>query len=394
MKNLMSASRTIQLTATFVAALLVSALTACSSKPPDCTDPQAVATAKEIVLREARKLYEESYVPGFDKSAVDPAFAAYLKAMEVKLDEIVSNGYSSESKKHSCAGKLAASVPGKGGYSIRTSYTLQATADGAGKFYVELDNAMPVISGMVGDFQTRLANGLIPLETPRPQRESAASPSVTPAPVASANEAQPPTGSLDSPSSGLGRTSPRPQPARDMNCGADQAACAATLERVVGSFALPANANYSANDWSETNAIAGVQWQHKGLKETPVSPFTRLGRIKLDGLPVATVFFSGARTMVTQLTVIVGGNGAPVIEKEDFSKAMRAQFYNGRIRQLRGGCVSEGGAAGSAVYEVTLPAKKPVYLLLETDAGGSSPDSRSTTFQFQLEPQERWACKP
>jgi opacity protein-like surface antigen len=169
-------------------------------------------------------------------------------------------------------------------------------------------------------------------------------------------------------------------------------ASAATLETVVESFALPAKASYSANDWAGTNAISGVQWQHKGLKETPVSPFTRLGTIKLDGLPLATLFFSGARTMVTQLNVMVGGNGAPVIEKQDFNAAMRTQFRTARIRQLRGGCKNEGGVAGSAVYEVTLSARKPVYLMLATDAGGSTPDSRTTSFEFQLEPQERWAC--
>jgi hypothetical protein len=168
---------------------------------------------------------------------------------------------------------------------------------------------------------------------------------------------------------------------------------AATLENVVSAFALPANAGYSFNDWDATNAIAGVRWQHKGLKETPVSPFSRMGNVKLDGLSVATVFFTGARTMVMQLTVIVGGNDDHVIEKEDFNKALRAQFgSSSKIKQLRGGCKNDGAISGSAVYEITLPAKKPVYLLLDTDAGGNSPNSRSTTFQFLMEPEDRWKC--
>lgn len=171
-------------------------------------------------------------------------------------------------------------------------------------------------------------------------------------------------------------------------------ALAATLENVAGAFALPANASHSANDWDSTNAIAGVRWQHKGLRETPVSPFTRMGNIKLDGLSVATVFFTGVRTMVTQLTVVVGRNGASVIEKEDFGKALRAQFASRtEIKRLRGGCKDDGVVSGSSVYQVTMPARKPLYVLMDTDAGGNTPDSRTTTMQFSLEPEDRWKCR-
>jgi hypothetical protein len=168
---------------------------------------------------------------------------------------------------------------------------------------------------------------------------------------------------------------------------------AANLETVVAPFALPAGATYSANDWSVTNTIQGIQWQHKGLKETPTAPFTRLGNLNLDKLAKASVFYSGARTMVTQLDVSVSGNDDKMVETENFGKALRVQFSAAtKIRQLRGACKDDGAMSGSSVYEVTLPAKKPVFLMMSVDSGGSSPNSRTTSFQFSLEPEKRWAC--
>ena len=172
------------------------------------------------------------------------------------------------------------------------------------------------------------------------------------------------------------------------------AAQATRMESVVNALAIPANASYSANDWGATNSIPGVKWMHKGLKETPVSPFTKLGSIKLENLPVATVFFTGARTMIFDVSVVIGGDDRSVIEKEDFTKTVKSQFNaTTKIRLLRGGCKSEGGLAGTSVYEIIVQDKKPVYLQVETDAGGNTPNSRTTGFQFMLEPDQNWACK-
>ncbi|MES2010562.1 MAG: hypothetical protein V4468_16940 [Pseudomonadota bacterium] len=168
---------------------------------------------------------------------------------------------------------------------------------------------------------------------------------------------------------------------------------APTLASIVNAFAIPAGANYSANTWDITDSIPGVQWEHKGLRETPRVPFSRLGHVKLDKLAVVTVFFGGVRAMVSEMNVSITNNDAAVIEKSDFLKLLHAQFgASSHIRQLRGGCKNEGQISGSAVYEITLRGKKPVYLLMETDSSGSAPNSRSTTLQFELEPQRRWVC--
>lgn len=170
---------------------------------------------------------------------------------------------------------------------------------------------------------------------------------------------------------------------------------AATLETLVNALALPADATYSANDWSSTNAIPGARWSHKGLRETRVSPFTRNGQIKLERLGNATIQFSGVRTMIFQLDVIIGEADGKIFEKEEFAGILKSQFSkNALIKMLRAGCKDEGGISGSAVYEVTLPQKKPVYVFVSTDSGGNSPDSRSSSFQFTLEPEDRWKCGP
>lgn len=170
---------------------------------------------------------------------------------------------------------------------------------------------------------------------------------------------------------------------------------AATLETVVNALALPASATYSANDWPSTNAIAGIKWSHKGLRETPVAPFTRLGQIKIEHLGNTGIFFSGVRTMVLQLDVIIGEADGNVFEKEQFTSVLKSQFNKKTvIKNLRAGCGDEGAISGSAVYEIVLPQRKPVYVLISTDSGGNDPGSRSASFQFMLEPESRWNCNP
>ena len=170
---------------------------------------------------------------------------------------------------------------------------------------------------------------------------------------------------------------------------------AATLEGVVAALALPSNADYSANDWPSTNKIIGVKWNHKGLRETPAAPFTRSGKIKLQHLGNASVFFSGARTMVVELNVDVSEGDGNIFEKSDFTSVLKSQFSKPTIIKLiRKECSDEDGISGSAVYEVTLPSKKPLYTMISTDSGGSSPNSRTSSFQFSLNNEDRWSCNP
>ena len=115
----------------------------------------------------------------------------------------------------------------------------------------------------------------------------------------------------------------------------------------------------------------------------------------MERLGNARVFFSGARTMVFQLDVNIGEEDGVIFEKEQFANIVKSQFNtNTLIKKVRGGCKDEGAVSGSSVYEVTLPQKKPVYVLVSIDSGGDTPNSRSSNFQFTLEPEDRWKCEP
>jgi hypothetical protein len=72
---------------------------------------------------------------------------------------------------------------------------------------------------------------------------------------------------------------------------------------------------------------------------------------------------------------------------------LKSQFNNQVvIKPLRGGCNDDGEVSGTAVYQITLPHRKPIFVMVSTDSGGSSIDSRSSSFQFSLENEARWNC--
>jgi hypothetical protein len=169
-------------------------------------------------------------------------------------------------------------------------------------------------------------------------------------------------------------------------------AFAASLENIIEPFALPANADYTAGDWNGLQKIKGVKWRHTGVQMTPVG-FSKNGAVTLNKLGKADVFFQGARTMVLEGSVSISESVGKIFEKEQFDAVMKDQFSpSTSIKKLRGGCPGEGGISGDALYEVNLNSKKPVYVLTMTDAGGNSPNSRSSTFLFSLQNEQRWRC--
>ncbi|TWO69106.1 hypothetical protein FN976_20435 [Caenimonas sedimenti] len=173
--------------ATLGAAFLACSLVACGTKPPECNDPQAVATAKEIVIAETRRALEARYArfPADVKRKLETDVVSYMNTLDVKLDEIVSNGYSSESKKNSCGGKLTVASKEGAAYSVRTGYTLQAIAEGGGKFYMEMDNAATLVAAAAQNFEVQLVDRQIREENVRKQ---APAPPADPASLDAAGE--------------------------------------------------------------------------------------------------------------------------------------------------------------------------------------------------------------
>lgn len=164
---------------------------------------------------------------------------------------------------------------------------------------------------------------------------------------------------------------------------------AATLESILEPFPVPASADYTANEWSLLNKIKGVKWKKK---EGPNG--YNWGETKLDKLGTAMVSAQGPRTMVFELSVSISEGQGKIFEQAQFDDVLRAQFSpDTKIRKLRGVCAEDAGRiSGGAVYEVTLKDKKPVFAFVSTDAGGNSPNSRTSSFEFSVQNEARWQC--
>ncbi|RTL27161.1 MAG: hypothetical protein EKK49_17460 [Rhodocyclaceae bacterium] len=164
---------------------------------------------------------------------------------------------------------------------------------------------------------------------------------------------------------------------------------AATLESILEPFPVPASGDYTANEWPMLNKIKGVKWKKK---EGPNGP--NWGETRLDKLGPAMVSAQGPRTMVFELSVSISEGQGKIFEQDQFDDVLRAQFSpDTKIRKLRGVCAEDSGRiSGNAVYEVTLKDKKPIFAFVSTDAGGNSPNSRSSGFDFSVQNEARWKC--
>lgn len=163
---------------------------------------------------------------------------------------------------------------------------------------------------------------------------------------------------------------------------------AATLESIVKPFAVPSGESYSANDWSSINGIKGIKWNHKGFRETPSSPFTRSGKVKIDNLGAANITFSGVRTMVFALNVSID---RPMTSDEYKSLITSLFPASAQINTIRDNCKDEGLMYSTGVYTVTLAGTKPMYVYVESSSGASGMEG-TTSFDILLEPEDRWNC--
>jgi len=165
---------------------------------------------------------------------------------------------------------------------------------------------------------------------------------------------------------------------------------ATTLETIVKAFAVPSNESYSANDWSSINGIQGINWNHKGFRETPSSSFTRSGKVNLGKLGLANITFSGVRAMVDAFNISIDNPMTP----GEYKSLVTSLFpTSAHIKTIRDNCKDEGLSLSSGIYEVTLTDKKPVYIFVESSSGASGMEG-TTSFDILLEPEDRWKCNP
>jgi hypothetical protein len=131
------------------------ALVGCSQKPPACADDATLALVRKMVADDALAeiTAQNSYQPDTSKRAVVQRIAdRYAASLKVSLSQIVTNGFNSESKKYSCAGKLEAATPQGDVFSVSTAFSTQRTEDSKSSFVLEIDNYQPLLAAVVQQF--------------------------------------------------------------------------------------------------------------------------------------------------------------------------------------------------------------------------------------------------
>jgi hypothetical protein len=156
--------------------LIVAFMSGCSSKPPECASPEALAVVQSLFVDEVASATRQLSMEAIDPAADVPAEgAAYSKALKVRIENIVKNGYDGDAHKFTCSGKLAISTPTGHEFSRNTDYSIQATADGKGNFVVKVSDSLPFLSSLEKDFSELLVDKFIARRSGQPLASAAGS---------------------------------------------------------------------------------------------------------------------------------------------------------------------------------------------------------------------------
>jgi hypothetical protein len=124
-------------------------LTACSSKPPGCADEETVNLVKSI-YRDRWTLIAANMVKDFKLSPEETD--RYNKALKLDIRDIVSDGYNTEARKHSCKGTLVFQTLSGASFSLPRIFTSQSAAEGGGKFLVQVEGVEAVFDVLGTDY--------------------------------------------------------------------------------------------------------------------------------------------------------------------------------------------------------------------------------------------------
>jgi hypothetical protein len=168
---------------------------------------------------------------------------------------------------------------------------------------------------------------------------------------------------------------------------------AATLERIVSSFAVHADKEVTESPWPTDADLPNIKWLDKTLRKHVRDTYVRYGTFRLHRHGTASIFLSGNQEHVSVIGVSISEREGRIFEQEQFTKVLRAQLKKQTKIELLERCPI-GFISGLATYRVTLIGRKPVYVAAMTDAGGSAPQSRGSSFQLSHKHEDRWRCAP
>lgn len=154
------------------------------------------------------------------------------------------------------------------------------------------------------------------------------------------------------------------------------------LEDIAAVLALPVGDNNAKIDWKAMEKLPGIRMGKDGDTERYSY---RDSTLMLDSLGKADVTWTGISDFVVAAIVNTGKKVPPT----QYTSMLQGQFSAARLKQLRGGCRGAAFGKDSAIYEVNLPQRQPLYLHLN-----SEPRERSgnTSIVVSQENSPRWAC--
>jgi hypothetical protein len=134
--------------------------------------------------------------------------------------------------------------------------------------------------------------------------------------------------------------------------------------------------------WELIAKLPYIKWRDREVRLAG-REYIRAGTVPLKGLGVTSVVWRGLPHAAITADVRTGTRLSP----DKYEGVLKEHFLsNVKLRSVRGGCKDE---ANSAIYEVTIPGKQPIYLRLNAVPNWND---GNTTIQVSSHNESSWAC--
>jgi hypothetical protein len=159
------------------------------------------------------------------------------------------------------------------------------------------------------------------------------------------------------------------------------------LGMIVSEVSIPLTAEYNVVDWRVLDGT-GVKWAG-GIKANN-SGYVRTGTIDAKGYGNISVMATGARGFFNEVSLSYKLMPNSHNSNSEIESLIQKQLNEGsKVKLIRGTCDWEGASTNSAVYEVTVPGKKPVVVFYQFDAGGSA---GNTGYDLVVSQSKKYPC--
>jgi len=143
---------------------------------------------------------------------------------------------------------------------------------------------------------------------------------------------------------------------------------AAQFRSVVDAMAIKASAAHTNNGWEDTTKITGVKWKwpyyESGAHDHSMVGTTRVGRSKNPHIGATEVVVSGARSMISSVSIRVVNESIGV-------DALGA----GKATKIRSTCDESSSISSVEFYKLEKPGYKPLFVSYQSSSGAGGAGS-------------------